>query len=99
MNFITRVFERADIQQIREFLLNGVECVELDKRSYKERIDEELQSAMEIITKKFPEMDEYEKITEKMFAYSGMIENVYMEVGLQCGMMLAMQMLTESGKN
>ncbi|NLZ45378.1 MAG: hypothetical protein GX896_01665 [Clostridiales bacterium] len=34
MNYITGIFERADIQQIREFLLNGVECYQIEKASY-----------------------------------------------------------------
>ena len=38
MDYIDEIFSRADIQQIREFLLHGVECG-TDPRSYKERIE------------------------------------------------------------
>ena len=31
---ITEIFERADLQQIREFLLHGAECVEVSGETY-----------------------------------------------------------------
>lgn len=38
MNYIDEIFARADIQQIRAFLMDGADCV-TDPRPYKERID------------------------------------------------------------
>ena len=38
MNYMDEIFLRADLQQIREFLLRGGECG-VDPRPYKERID------------------------------------------------------------
>lgn len=38
MNYMNEIFWRTDIQQIREFLLHGVEKLNIDTRTYKERI-------------------------------------------------------------
>jgi len=38
MNYITEIFERLNLQQIRAFLLNGVECKKISENSYKQRL-------------------------------------------------------------
>jgi len=38
MSYITEIFERLDLQQIREFLLHGVECGKVSDLSYKQRL-------------------------------------------------------------
>ncbi|MCQ1530905.1 hypothetical protein [Lutispora saccharofermentans] len=93
MSYITEIFDRLDIQHIREFLLHGVECVEISNKSYKQRIEDASKSAIEMIEKKFPERDDCEKITSKVYNYSGTIQDVYMEIGMQCGAILAMQLI------
>ncbi|WP_148497749.1 hypothetical protein [Paenibacillus senegalensis] len=62
-------------------------------KSHKERIDEVHNSAMELIEQKFPNMDEHEEVTKKVYNYAGTCEDVYMEIGLQCGFILAVQLL------
>jgi len=49
-----------------------------------------------MIQAKFPDMDEYEPIATEVYGYASEVEDVYMEIGLQCGMALAMQL---SGKD
>ncbi|WP_158289725.1 MULTISPECIES: hypothetical protein [Paenibacillaceae] len=41
-------------------------------------------------------MAEFEEVTTKVYDYAGTCEDVYMEIGLQCGFMLAVQMLANS---
>jgi galactitol-specific phosphotransferase system IIC component len=98
MSYITGIFERAHIQHIREFLINGVECINISDKPYKQRLEESSKSAMDMIQAKFPDMNEYDKITAEIYKYVGTVEDVYMEIGLQCGMALAIQFLKELKK-
>lgn len=99
MDYITEIFSRLDIQQIREFLLHGVECVEVNTKTYMERLKEAQKPVINMIHRYFPdEMKENEKITDCIWLYSGEIEDVYMEIGLQCGFVLAMQIMSNTKK-
>ncbi|MBB6690724.1 hypothetical protein H7B90_04825 [Cohnella xylanilytica] len=69
---------------------------DINPKSYKERIDEVHTSVIELIEDKFPDMAEFEEVTTKVYDYAGTCEDVYMEIGLQCGFMLAVQMLANS---
>ena len=93
MSYISEIFDRVHIQHIREFLLHGVECANISEKSYKQRIEDSRKTAIEIIQAKFPDMDEYEPIIGEVDNYVSEVEDVYMEIGLQCGAMLAMQLI------
>ncbi len=92
MSYIDEIFTRLDIQHIREFLLHGVEEMNISTKSYKERIDEVRKPVIEFFQEKFPDMDECEKITNKVYDCASIYEEVYMEIGMQCGVKLAMQL-------
>jgi hypothetical protein len=92
MMCFSEIFSRLDIQQIREFLLNGVECVEIDTKTYEERLEVAGKAALDILHKRFPEMEAYEEITREVYNYVNTVENVYMEIGIQCGAVLATQL-------
>ena len=94
MSYIDDIFARLNIQQLREFLLHGVECAEVSPRNYKQRLDEAWKPALELIKQRFPEMEEYEQITNKVQIYAAATEEVSMEIGLKCGAILAAQLLT-----
>ena len=53
-------------------------------------------SVIELIEDKFPDMAEYKEVITKVYDYAGTCADVYMEIGLQCDFMLAMQMLANS---
>jgi len=96
MDHISEIFERLHIQRIREFLMHGVEGGDINPKGYKERIGEAHKSAIELIQSKFHNMAEYEEITTKVYDYAAACEDVYMEIGLQCGFILAIQVLTNT---
>ena len=93
MSYIDEIFARLDIQHLREFLLHGVEEVDITMKSDEERIDEKQKLAIEMIKQKFPDMDEYEQITCAVYDYAAAIEDAYMEIGMKCGAVLAVQLL------
>lgn len=98
MGYISEIFDRLDIQQIREFLLHGVECVEVSEKTFDERIKEAQNLATEKIKMKLPDMNEYEEITNDVHHYASVMQDVYMEVGIQCGTVLTMQLMRKSKK-
>ena len=91
MNCIDEIFIRADIQQIREFLLHGVEENHLDPRPYKERIQSAHKAFTARLHRDYPNEKDFEEITEPIYDYATAIEEVYMEIGLQVGAILAAQ--------
>lgn len=94
MSYISEIFNRADLQQIREFLLHGAECPEIDRAPYKQRLEEAEKAALKMINTKFPDRSEYEPITGELYKALGVFRDVYMEIGLQAGVMLAVQLLS-----
>lgn len=93
MNYISEIFSRLDIQQIREFLLHGVECVEISDKTYKQRLDEAGNAAIALIRQKFSDEKDQEEVTEKVYGYASTVEEVYMEIGMQCGANLVAQLV------
>ena len=85
MNYINEIFERASIQQIRSFLLNGVDTVTSDK-SYMERLKEATAPVAAMIKlEKGEESQEMKLIYDSWTEY----EKVYMEIGVEVGIKLA----------
>lgn len=91
MNYIDEIFTRADIQQVRSFLLHGTGESYIDPRPYKERIESAEKRITARLREKYPELEEYDEITGLLFTYVGEVESVYAEIGLQIGATLAAQ--------
>ena len=91
MNYIDEIFTRADIQQIREFLLHGAEELSIDPRTYKERLESGQKRVTGRLHEIYPDLKKYEEITGLLLEYVGTVEEVYMEIGLQVGTILAAQ--------
>lgn len=88
---MNEIFWRTDIQQIREFLLHGVEKLNIDPRTYKKWL-ESTQTRMTVrMREEYPDSEGYEEIIGLLFEYVGEVEDVYMEIGLQAGAILAVQ--------
>lgn len=91
MSYIDQIFSRANIQQIRSFLMYGTEELSVDRRTCKERLD----AARKMMTEKLHELcdgeDDFEKMDNMLSEFSGTVEDVYLEIGLQCGIIIAAQ--------
>ena len=88
MSYIDDIFARLNIQHLREFLLHGVECAEISPLDYRQRVQEAWGPVSEALRSRFPEPEEYEKVTGHVQAYAGATENVSMEIGMRCGAIL-----------
>ena len=91
MNYIEEIFLRADIQHIREFLLHGTESLVLHQEPYKERIEKTQKKVDKRVHEIYSTEEECEEMMAIIFDYSSAVEQVYMEIGLQVGLMLAYQ--------
>jgi len=86
MNFVSGILKRANIQQIREFLNNGVDLSEISDASCEKRINDSWNTAKRIFLSRFSE--ESEELNEFLLAVSE-YGDVYMEVGIKAGFQLA----------
>lgn len=93
MNYIDEIFTRANIQQIREFLLHGTEECYVDKGSFYERLKTAEKNAKKLLRSFYDSDDEYEESVIPIFDYISTVESVYMEIGLTSGILLGMQFI------
>ena len=96
MSYIDAIFARLNLQQLRNFLMYGTETAEISPQDYKQRIAEAWEPVTAALKPHFPDGDEYEKITNEICAYAAVTEEVYMEIGLQCGAILADQLFPQA---
>ena len=96
MDYITEIFERANLQQICEFLLCGGGDAGVSDKSYTQRIENIEGAFFETLRTKFPDVKEREKVSEDICAYTATIQNVYMEIGMRCGAILTMSLLQKT---
>ena len=89
MSYIAEIFERADIQQIREFLLNGAELPEISPKPYAQRLSDDMEKALAMLRTYFPES--YDTMEQSLVQANQAYQDVYMEIGLQVGFRLVMQ--------
>lgn len=90
MNYTDNIFKRADIQQIRSFLMTGDEC-RTEHGTFEERIEEAERPVNERIHKEFPDESDYEDVMGLIYCYTSVIQDVYMEIGLMTGSILSSQ--------
>ena len=88
MNYIDAIFERADLNLITEFLMDGAVGIK-DSRPYKERLEESEKVWVEYIESRLLTRREKSELTEEVLKYAGTVQSVYMEIGIQIGAKLA----------
>ena len=62
MSHITSIFERADIQHIREFLLNGEEAVEINHAPYEQRLANGMNEVIKMVHTYFSDNSDFLKL-------------------------------------
>ncbi len=91
MSYIDEIFERTNLQNIREFLMNDVSGT-IETQSYMDRINTAEKHMIKHL-KDYTSQHEYEGMITSIYDYAGAGQNVYMEIGMQCGARLAAQLL------
>jgi len=88
MSYITGIFERTNLQQIREFLLHGVECHNVDNENYETRIKHAEERYKKAVFESFPNLSRDSKIFSELNNLLTVYENVNIEIGIQLGIQL-----------
>lgn len=93
MNFTAGIFGRANIQQIRSFLKDNVSKDKVSADTCDERLKAAEKRMKEVLREKYPDSFECENVLNEVDYYTMQAEDVYMEIGIQCGFILAAQMM------
>ena len=98
MDYISQIFERLDLQHIRAFLLTGVECDSITDKTYKQRLEMAGEPVIKMLDNSFPDNEETKVKASDVYDYVNTTQDVYMEIGLKCGALLAMRLFMEMNK-
>ncbi len=95
-DYIEQIFNRTNLQVIRETLNHGVgDENDLDKRPYKQRLDEDSAPMRHYLENTYPDGEKrdavYADISKAIVAH----EEVYFEIGMKCGAHLLHQLMLE----
>ena len=94
--FVDKIFERATIRGIADYLLFGMGPNQ-DNRSYEERLDEPYMRFEKAVEKY--DKSKTSELLDLCNEVSSETASVYMEIGLQAGILLMMDMIKNiSGK-
>lgn len=88
-----KVLERTDIQHLRSFLLYGKECESLSSETYERRAEEPQRAVTKLLEKKISGMEDSDALNDSVMNAVAAYTDVFMELGLQAGMRLAVQAL------
>ena len=96
MDYISKIFDRLSLNQISHFLLYGAESWDSgeDVLSYQERIKNAEVAIHELLAENLSRKKDCEAIGNKLAAHIGDTQDAYMQIGMQCGAILAMQLLS-----
>lgn len=96
MNFTEDVFKRATIRGLAEYLLYGMK-VDMDERDYMQRVDDAYEKFEKIAIKYNP--DASSDLLTSANEMVGENMNVFMEVGLQAGILLMLDIIKNTNVN
>ncbi len=89
MNYIEQIFDRCNIETLCEFLMHGSELLETNNNGYYERAKEAEKRLSEWLHKQFTDRKELDEYFSVIYSVLGEIQSIYMQIGLQAGIMLA----------
>ena len=93
MSYIKEIFERQDLYSVCQFLKTGDELIKKDERPYMERLKSTEQTALKALRTLVTNEKESEDLFNKIIDYACACEDVYLEIGVRCGFLLALQVL------
>ena len=83
---------RANLNSLEKFLINGDKSnEEAPYRRYSERLMEADHRAAAFLRERFPVLNEYDEIMAYYYDQTGVIQEVYFEIGLILGAKIALE--------
>ena len=93
--YVDKIFERATIRGIADYLLFGL-CPDKDDRSYEERLDEPYMRFEKAVEKY--DKSKTSELLDLCNEVSSETASVYMEIGLQAGILLMVDIIKNMNK-
>lgn len=92
------ILQRADLQQLRALLLEGIELDAKDTRSYEERLQQEERPIYHLLEQTFTDEGALDSAVEKLSGALLANECVYMELGMRAGARVLFELLLGEAK-
>ena len=89
MNYIEQIFDRCNIETLCGFLMHGSELLETDTDGYYKRTQKAEERLNNWLHKQFSDRKEIDEHYSLIYSVISEIQSVYMQIGLQAGIMLA----------
>ena len=93
LNYIEAAFARTDLKQIRAFILQGVEAVDLKDESYQIRLEKCDNAIIKRLESLYTDSTELDKAYSDLATATTVHQDVYMELGMKLGARLIYQLL------
>ncbi len=98
MNYIEQIFDRCNIETLCEFLIHGSELTETSNYGYYERSRKAEKRLSEWLHKQFADSKELDEHCSLIYSVFSEIQSIYMQIGLQAGIMLATEFSDKMNK-
>ncbi|MCL2053282.1 MAG: hypothetical protein FWG90_02420 [Oscillospiraceae bacterium] len=93
MGNIEQIFERLNTQQILSFIRQGSEALTISGESYEQRIksaESQINKALEETVK---DKESNLKLEQEIVRYTSACEDIYMEIGIKCGVIMLINLM------
>ncbi len=90
---ISEVYKRASLQKISGFILHGVEDIYEFSDTYEKEIKKTIKEMNNAFRKYFEDEKLITNIMDDIFSFIFVYKKVYFEVGMQCGLLLAKDLI------
>ena len=90
---ITSAFARTDLRQIRAFILQGTEDINVKDESYKTRLEQCDNAIIKRLESVYTDSTELDKAFSDLAVATTVHQEVYMELGMKLGARLLYQLL------
>ena len=87
----SQIEKRLNLQSIGEFIRNGGDVTEVDKRGFTERLEMADKNLYEYIDR-ICEREKAEDMSEQIAAYSNILKEIYFSIGMKAGAQIIIQL-------
>lgn len=93
MDNFDKILKRADLQSIREYIINGTGDGKIDPRTYHERQQAAEQPMRDFLESRYPDEQERAAVFEKIVLAISGNQDIFLEIGMITGAQLCYQLL------
>ena len=93
MSSVNEIYDRINLQHIREFIHHGGTEAEISGFSYEERINIGEHSIIDRLKAVYPDKTVYNQVENELRTAFYTYEDVYMEIGMKVGARLVLELL------